>query len=193
MSFDFQLGKTYATYDLLEKDIQQYEKENLVVLAKRDSRGIVKAQERYKKQLNPLLVYSEIKYICHHSGTYRDRGKTGERPKTSTSKISCPFMLQLRVSADGQHLELKKYNKEHNHEVSEEEFVSHHRKGCDSCLNWSHLKCISLKKAPKKKLWFFVIIVNEYVIIVIPYYFICILYVYLSVNKFFFKCDFFSL
>ena len=25
---------------------------------------------------------------------------------------------------------------------------------CESCLNWFHLKCVGLKKAPKKKNWF---------------------------------------
>ena len=26
--------------------------------------------------------------------------------------------------------------------------------GCDSCLNWSHWKCVGLTKKPRKKFWF---------------------------------------
>ena len=26
---------------------------------------------------------------------------------------------------------------------------------CESCLDWFHLKCVGLKKAPKKKNWFY--------------------------------------
>ena len=27
---------------------------------------------------------------------------------------------------------------------------------CESCLNWFHLKCVGLKKVPKKKNWFYI-------------------------------------
>ena len=128
IKMDLVEGQTFDTYIDLEKNVENYEKSNFVVLTKRDTRTIDAAKKRCpKKSFKEEIKYSELKFSCIHSGSYRQNITTGQRPQQRTEKMGCGFEIAIRASQDGQQLVITKIKKAHNHELSKEEFQNHRK------------------------------------------------------------------
>ena len=125
---DFIEGQAFSSYYELEQAVESFEKANFVILSKKDTRTIETAKKRCpKKNFKEELKYSEVKYICVHSGSYRQHITTGQRPQQRTQKIGCTFEMCVRASSDGQQLVITRLTKEHNHDLSKEEFENHRK------------------------------------------------------------------
>ena len=98
----FELNEKFDNFTSLEKKIEQYERENFVVLYHRDARTLEKAVSQKKIAAdrggkNPSLKYYELKLTCNHGGkNHKPLGK-GKRA-TNTFKQQCPFKISVRLS-----------------------------------------------------------------------------------------------
>lgn len=115
-----EVGRQFYNYEELEAVIADFQDKHFVQLYKRDTRRIEAAQKRtVKKEYNPLLVYSGIKYTCVHGGKpFVSAQTTGTRPTSKTMKLACPFMIRIASTDDGQRLVVKDMYTEHNHEIN---------------------------------------------------------------------------
>ena len=115
------VGDKFSSYEDVESAIRIFSKENTVDLHKRDSRtlGAAVRQKRITEDRgvkNGALKYYQIKYACIFGGrdNYKARGQ-GSR-KTKTFQCGCPYSIELLLTDDGYHLEIKSFNREHkNH------------------------------------------------------------------------------
>ncbi|XP_014668459.1 PREDICTED: uncharacterized protein LOC106809772 [Priapulus caudatus] len=115
----FFLDQKFESFAVLQDFIKDYESHNFVQLWKRDSRTISAAKKRLTKELKESLVYYELKYCCIQGGAhFKSRGR-GLR-NASTFRQECPVKIALRASEDGQYLQVKSLNMEHNHDVCQE-------------------------------------------------------------------------
>lgn len=110
---DFHIGMKFQSFNELETFIKNYENANFVNLKIRESRKIDSMKQRVSRPISNALVYYEITYICYFGPQYRKRNN-GLRDKRSL-KRDCPFKVTLRVSIDGESLEVRTYQCEHNH------------------------------------------------------------------------------
>ena len=117
------VGKCFSSYEDLLSQIAEYEKENLINVAKKHSRTIENAVKRgSNKSYNQALVFAEVNFVCKHSLSFRPRPTKGLRLNTRTEKMNCPFIIKVRATTDGQALLITHFNEVHNHDTSEEEF-----------------------------------------------------------------------
>ena len=117
------VGQCFSSYEELQKEIAQFERDNLVNVAKKHSRTIENAVKRgCNKSFNEGIVYAEVNFVCKHSCTFRPRPTKGVRPNTRTEKCGCPFVMKFRATTDGQGLLMTQFVNQHNHDTSEEEF-----------------------------------------------------------------------
>lgn len=74
------VGQQFSSFSEFEQCLSCYENKNFVKFYKRDSRKIEQAvrSKRTNVQLNPQLVYYDIKYNCIKGGIFREQG-TGKR------------------------------------------------------------------------------------------------------------------
>ena len=74
---NFQVGQNFSSFLEFEEFLSSYENENFVKFIKRDSRKIESAVQsgKTKVELNPELIYYELKYICVRGGAIRVQGK----------------------------------------------------------------------------------------------------------------------
>nr|XP_047138019.1 uncharacterized protein LOC124814399 [Hydra vulgaris] len=118
-SASFYLNQKFDSFASLQNFIKEYENLNFVQLWKRDSRKILAAKKRLSKELKESLVYYEVKYCCIQGGVNFKSRSRGLR-SASTFRQKCPVNVVLRESKDGQNLQVKSLNMNHNHEVSQE-------------------------------------------------------------------------
>ena len=84
----FELDEKFNNFTSLEKKIEQYERENFVVLYHRDARTLEKAVSQKKIAAdrggkNPSLKYYELKFACNHGGkNHKPLGKGKRATKT---------------------------------------------------------------------------------------------------------------
>jgi len=112
------VGQNFSTFSEFEQYLSRYENENFVKFSKRDSRKIETAVRsgETKVELNPELIYYDIKYNCVRGDAFHAQG-SGTR-KTSSCKTECSAHILLRAAADGKSLEVKSFDDTHNHEIS---------------------------------------------------------------------------
>lgn len=124
---DFKVGDKFSSISQLELAIANYSKKNYVDLHKRDAKTLqsaVKSKSISEDRVrNKELKYYIVKYVCIFGGrdNFKARGE-GSR-KTKTFQCGCPFFIVLRLSEDGQYLEVTKMNESHDkHEIDENEY-----------------------------------------------------------------------
>ena len=64
----------------------------------------------------------QVKYACVHGGKYKDSKKTGDRPNTRTLRMECP--MEIVVKYEGGCYVVSKLSMDHNHAVTETEYLS---------------------------------------------------------------------
>ena len=97
MAFILDNGKRFGDLPSLEKAIKKYESDSFTVLSKADSHKFGSATVKKKlgdRPFKPELVYVDIKYVCHHSGTFKS--KSGKRSGT-TAKTGCKLFVAFKV------------------------------------------------------------------------------------------------
>ncbi|XP_039287504.1 uncharacterized protein LOC111061017 isoform X3 [Nilaparvata lugens] len=106
----------FTSFRDLRKFISEKEKKDFIQCFINDSRTIENVRRiGVKLFLKDELVYYELKYKCIHGGVTKSKSK-GLRPKQSTYKQNCPFVMKFRVSSDGNTLDLVSRVDEHNHD-----------------------------------------------------------------------------
>ena len=63
--------------------------------------------------------------VSRGEGSNNTTRTTGSRPNTSTFRSECSFQIRLRVTKDGQYLEIVTMNKDHNHDINSASFNLH--------------------------------------------------------------------
>ena len=123
------VGDKFQSFALWEEAVKKYELENYVQLWRRDARTIQAAKKRLTsttdRQFNEDLQYYELKYCCIKGGRKYTTRTTGSCPNTSTFRSECSFQIRLRVTKDGQYLEIVTMNKDHNHDINSASFNLH--------------------------------------------------------------------
>ena len=152
MSSRINVGTQYENFESLQKEVTLYENENYVNLRKGDSHLLKTAKAKnicmdYKDD----LIYKNVVYICKYGGSYRPHKTTGERPNQMTNKKNCPFKMRFQATKNGQALECVKIISEHNHELSQEEFMFDHTQRKLDPSSKSEISDI-LKLNPNRKL-----------------------------------------
>ena len=109
----FHVGMKFESFDSLKNYIIEHERKNFTNLKIRDSRSLDSARNRVNRNIKESLAYYEITYVCYFGTHHRNRGN-GERKKNSL-KRDCPFKVTLRATADGNFLEIRSLNTNHNH------------------------------------------------------------------------------
>lgn len=126
----FTVNDSFDSFESLETKIEEYSRQNLVLLYHRDSRTLdgasaVKKISTERGTKNPSLVYSEIKYCCNYGGRKHKPQGNGKRA-TKTYKQGCPFIISLRLSKDGMHLVVTDVQLKHeNHDIGHESYRIH--------------------------------------------------------------------
>ncbi|XP_028417228.1 uncharacterized protein LOC114541513 [Dendronephthya gigantea] len=118
------VGQKFSSFEEVKVAIARYEETNYVNLYVNDSRSIVSALKRTpEKVFKPELKYFYLNYTCVAGGsrTFKSKSK-GARPNQSTFRKGCPMQVKLRVSKDGNFLEVVVLNETHNHECDEVSF-----------------------------------------------------------------------
>ncbi|XP_054272831.1 zinc finger SWIM domain-containing protein 1-like [Macrosteles quadrilineatus] len=112
----------FSSFKELQHFIVEKEKRELIQLTIRDSRTIAASRKKgIKRFMKSELVYYSINYVCIHGGVLKSKSK-GLRPKQSTYKQECPFIMGFRVSSDGRTLDLISSVDEHNHDRNKETY-----------------------------------------------------------------------
>ncbi|CAL4170273.1 unnamed protein product [Meganyctiphanes norvegica] len=122
------VGKTFQSYNAVLEAKQKYEQEMKININVRRS---TKIQTDYingqrKINVNENLKYTEINFVCKNSSYHIPtcikrkalEESTGKKKrKTSSFSTGCEFNMKLKVTKDGQKLELTKLQSKHNHEM----------------------------------------------------------------------------
>ena len=111
-------GARFSSFKDLENALNVYQNSKFVNLCVKRSESIPKRIEKYPKaNYKEALKYSRLTYCCKHGGREFVSKSKGVRPNQKTFLKGCPFEIHLLTSSDGQHLEIKKINDEHNHDL----------------------------------------------------------------------------
>ena len=119
---DFYIGMRFNSFESLSSFIKEYEKDRFCNLKIRESRRIESVQKRFERIIKSCLIYYELTYICYFGPQYRKRSM-GKRSAYSL-KRDCPFKVSLRVTIDGDALEVRSLNNLHNHDCDPWTFQS---------------------------------------------------------------------
>ncbi|CAG9760790.1 unnamed protein product [Ceutorhynchus assimilis] len=120
----FSVGDRFATFEEFKSKFAEVCKANYVRFYRRDSRSIQGAKHRIKRSLKPELKYYYSKYTCFFSSNNKPKG-TGKRNRLSLSRnipATCPALIFVNTTDDGQFLQVSNVENFHNHPVSEEEY-----------------------------------------------------------------------
>ncbi|XP_044252681.1 uncharacterized protein LOC123003763 [Tribolium madens] len=113
------VGKTFNSYDELTLFVSQYELFQRQKFWKRSSRKI-SSTPNIKRFINPELIYYEITYSCIHGGEkYKSRSKGLRKSISFRLEAPCNAFIKLRASREGDCLEIKSFNEEHNHDFNQ--------------------------------------------------------------------------
>ncbi|EFA08202.2 hypothetical protein TcasGA2_TC005829 [Tribolium castaneum] len=113
------VGKTFNSYSELTSFVSQYELFQRQKFWKRSSRKI-SSTPNIKRFINPELIYYEITYSCIHGGEkYKSRSKGLRKSISFRFEAPCNAFIKLRASREGDCLEIKSFNEEHNHDFSQ--------------------------------------------------------------------------
>ena len=107
----------------------------LKILWRRDARTIQAAKKRLTstidRQFNEDLQYYELKYCCIKGGGGGGEGSILQEqleavPTHQLFEVNAElFQIRLRVTKDGQYLEIVTMNKDHNHDINSASFNLH--------------------------------------------------------------------
>ena len=78
------VGKTFQTYNELERFVQNYQALNFIQLYKRNAQSIAAAEKRRtgSTKIKEDLKYNRINFSCIHGGKKFQTNSTGKRPNT---------------------------------------------------------------------------------------------------------------
>lgn len=115
-----EVGAKFSSLEQLSAALKAYEETTFTQFWRSSSRTILGARKKgLKRPIREELVYSEIVFSCANGGRKYTSKSTGARPNQRTFKIGCTSRIKVVASADGQYLEVKLLDDEHNHPVSE--------------------------------------------------------------------------
>ncbi|XP_069983312.1 uncharacterized protein [Penaeus vannamei] len=120
----FQVGKRFDTLEELEEAQQQYQYANYCELWKRDVRTLESAKKRAPKRVNmakTALRYYSVKLSCKFGGKAPVQ-RTDKKRSSCSFRQGCPFEVYLRLSPDGNALEVLNVNDIHNHALTRDAF-----------------------------------------------------------------------
>ncbi|XP_042865156.1 uncharacterized protein LOC122248876 [Penaeus japonicus] len=123
----FQVGKRFDTLEELEEAQQQYQYANYCELWKRDVRTLESAKKRAPNRVNTAkaaLRYYSVKLSCKFGGKAPVQ-RTDKKRSSCSFRQGCPFEVYLRLSADGNALEVLNVNDIHNHALTRDAFRPH--------------------------------------------------------------------
>ncbi|KAK3918466.1 Protein FAR1-RELATED SEQUENCE 5, partial [Frankliniella fusca] len=125
----FVIGEEFDSFDEFKKKLAEYEDKVFAVYTIASSSTIANANKKLLEKdggagnlYKPELKYQNVKFTCTSGGRCRVGTGTGARPMQSTNKIGCPSLLHL-ISTRTK-LVVEKLVEEHNHECSQETYLS---------------------------------------------------------------------
>ena len=120
----FFVGLKIHSEQELEKAIKNYEQSNFCSLWKKDVRTLAAARKKTPRKAasaKPSLKYYTVLLKCLFSD--EPRKSCNERTRNTKSfRQGCPFEIFIKLSADGQALEVTRMNEVHNHELVKDIF-----------------------------------------------------------------------
>lgn len=112
----FAVGELFSSFNDLSQKLSEYSEQNFCHFYIKDSKKLAPDEV-----VNPQLIYRHIVYSCIYGGQKpRFRG-SGTR-SVSSIRHGCPANVYLRVTKDREHLQVRSFVENHNHELSEESF-----------------------------------------------------------------------
>ena len=123
------VGDKFRSFALWEEAVKKYELENYVQLWRRDARTIQAAKKRLTsttdRQFNEDLQYNELKYCCIKGEGSILQEQLEAVPTHQLFEVNAAFKSGLKVTKDGQYLEIVTMNKDHNHDINSASFNLH--------------------------------------------------------------------
>ncbi|XP_064469882.1 zinc finger SWIM domain-containing protein 1-like [Ornithodoros turicata] len=110
-------GDTFASFEDLDRAVQEWSRSNAQKFYIRDSRTINAASKKTKRYLNPALRFYQVVYSCIKGGRHFKSRLQGLR-KRKTFKDDCIAYVKARISKDGCMLEIIEVKDVHNHTTS---------------------------------------------------------------------------
>ncbi|CAF3367722.1 unnamed protein product [Rotaria socialis] len=81
-------------------------------------RHSIKYNEKIMKDLFDRFRYSNVKYVCHHSGPVKRNTKDGSRPNQESGRIDCQFYFRIKHDTElNKIVFMKKKILNHNHPI----------------------------------------------------------------------------
>ncbi|XP_018328938.1 N-acetylneuraminate lyase isoform X2 [Agrilus planipennis] len=116
---DLDIGYRFDSYNELKDYLNKFCEATNTKYWKRDARTIGASRSSGNlKEVNPDLVYYELKFTCIYGGI-EFKSRAHHRRKSSPLKSNgCPSYLRFKVSEDGESLQLVAMNFKHNHELT---------------------------------------------------------------------------
>ncbi|ROT60783.1 hypothetical protein C7M84_021620 [Penaeus vannamei] len=124
LEISLKVGKRFDTLEELEEAQQQYQYANYCELWKRDVRTLESAKKRAPKRVNmakTALRYYSVKLSCKFGGKAPVQ-RTDKKRSSCSFRQGCPFEVYLRLSPDGNALEVLNVNDIHNHALTRDAF-----------------------------------------------------------------------
>ena len=119
---ELKLHQIFYSIEDLNLQIKSFEETNFVQLWKKDARSLETAAKRVPLRILKCireLQYFTIAYSCKFGGRKLIQ-KENQLRLSKSFKWNCPFELVLKLSSDGQALEVTRICTDHNHEISQD-------------------------------------------------------------------------
>jgi len=119
------VGDKYSSFKEWHSKLEEASRANYVRFWKRDSRTIETAKRKVRRPLKTELEFYNLRYSCFFAQKTRTRQTLGKRKRRSLAcqvESPCPAAISLRVSENGEFLELFHIIEQHNHPVNIREY-----------------------------------------------------------------------
>ncbi|KAF7270447.1 hypothetical protein GWI33_016597 [Rhynchophorus ferrugineus] len=128
----FNIGDTFSTFKEFKEKLDVVSRQNFIRFWRRDSRTIEGAKKKTKRYLKSDLEFYQLRYACFYAQKHRPKVGLGKRKRRSLVKdieTACPASISLKVSDNGESLEICGVSEYHNHSVNEQEYQKLRPKG----------------------------------------------------------------
>lgn len=119
------VGDKFPSFKDWQAKLDEVSRANFVRFWKRDSRTIDAAKKKVRRNLKAELEFYQLRYSCFFAQKPRTRPTLGKRKRRSLAahvESPCPAIISIRVTDDGEFLEIYSIIEQHNHEVNEHEY-----------------------------------------------------------------------
>lgn len=119
------VGDKFSSFKEWQTRLDEVSRANFVRFWKRDSRTIEAAKRKVRRPLKPELEFYQLRYSCFFAQKPRTRPTLGKRKRKSLAadvESPCPSSISIRVTEDGDYLEIYSIVEQHNHPVNAHEY-----------------------------------------------------------------------